>query len=120
MFSSAGKSQARRGRTIRMMLRSMGTRINPPSYARTRPAPRETHTDHVKPFRTNNFLLVAYCVGKHISDWGEGTRIMANSTDLTVPTISEPKDMRAVEENVEDETSRSQELALKPAFAHDY
>lgn len=59
-------------------------------------------------------------MGKHISDWGGGTRIMANSTDLTVPTISEPKDMRAIEENVEDETSRSQELALKPAFAHDY
>ena len=49
-----------------------------------------------------------------------GTRIMSNLTDLTVPTISEPKDMRAIEENVEDETSRSQELALKPAFAHDY
>lgn len=59
MFSSAGKSQASFGRTIRMMLRSMGTRIIAPSNARTRPAPREIHTDHFRPFKAASFVLVS-------------------------------------------------------------
>lgn len=59
MFSSAGKSHVMRGRTTRMTFRNMGTRMRPPSKARTSPAPRDVQTDHVNPFRADNFLLVA-------------------------------------------------------------
>lgn len=55
-----------------------------------------------------------------LSFMSECTGKLAKATNLTVPSIGEPEDVRTIEKNVEYETSRSQELALEPVFAHDY
>ena len=40
------------------------------------------------------------------------------STHLTVPTIPEEKEVKAIEYKIEHQTTRSEELAAKPAFRH--
>ena len=113
MFSSAGNAHARRGRTTRMMFRSMGTKIKPPSKARTRPAPREVHTDHLRPFRAESFLLVSYTISQYIS------RVLRRrTTHLAIPSIAKEEELEAVEEDIKYESSRIEEFAVKPAFAH--
>jgi len=63
MFSSAGKSQESRGRTMRIIFRSIGIKIKPASKARTMPAPRESHTENPMVLSPANFLFVA--CGEH-------------------------------------------------------
>lgn len=38
---------------------------------------------------------------------------------LAVPTITKPEEVRAVEEDVEDQSSGNKELSMKPAFSHE-
>jgi hypothetical protein len=39
-------------------------------------------------------------------------------TNLTIPSIAEQEELNAIEENVEDEPSGVEELALEPALSH--
>lgn len=114
MFSSAGNSQVSRGRTTRIMLRSIGTRMRPPSKARAKPAPRETQTDHLRPFKAASFVFTA-CKTQHMRDARVRER---HNTYLTVPPIAKEEEVETVEDNVEGEPPGSEQLATEPALSH--
>lgn len=81
----------------------MGSKIRPPSYASTRPAPRDVQTENVSAFRAASLLLVA-CTSHRQPLLPQPLRPLDHWTDayLTVPAIGKEEEMAAVEENVED------------------
>ena len=56
---------------------------------------------------------------RHRDEKGNGRRHGGKvETDLGVPTIGEEEEVEAIEDDVEGETARLEELALEPVFTH--